>query len=273
MKNFLTVDLEDWFQSSLELFCDIEDYYFKIQPTNRVVINTEKLLKIFDEYNVKATFFVLGTVAETFPALIKEIQKQGHEIATHGYGHKLVYKQTQEEFKKDLKKSIDIIENITKEKVVGYRAPYFSITDKSLWAIEIIKELGFVYDASIFPLKRKLYGTNKQINIQGFGEFPTSKISFCGVEFPFAGGGYLRLYPYWLTKWAMNKLNSQGKPAMVYIHPYEIDSEDTQDYKLSKNLKTKIILLKQNLFRQKTEYKLNCLLRDFSFVTIKESLK
>lgn len=274
MKNILTVDLEDWFQSSLELF-GIKNREEVFCTTKRVVKNVEKLLQIFNHHQIKATFFVLGRVAEDFPELIREIHRQRHEIASHGYAHKLVYKQSKEEFKEDLRKSIDIIENIIEEKVLGYRAPYFSITEDVLWVLEILKQEGLKYDASIFPLKRKLYGVKDigQININGIIEFPASKTSILGYEFPFGGGGYLRLFPYRITNWAIKKLNKKGKSAMVYIHPYEIDTEDRNNYESFDVKITKFTKFTQEFNREKTEYKIKALLRDFEFTTIKNYLE
>lgn len=275
MTNILTVDLEDWFQSSLELFDKFQEPEKIFRPTGRVVRNTRELLDILKEHKVKATFFVLGTVAEDFPDLIKEIYSQGHEIATHGYAHKLVYKQTRKEFRRDLRKSIDIIKSITGEEILGYRAPYFSIREDSLWVLEALKETGLKYDASIFPLKRKLYGVNNinKVNANGIVEFSVSKTSFLGYEFPFGGGGYLRLFPYAVTKWAIRKINNQGKPAMVYIHPYEIDTEDFQDYGFDDSLKTKFTRFTQEFKREKTQDKIRGLLRDFEFTTIRDLLE
>jgi polysaccharide deacetylase family protein (PEP-CTERM system associated) len=273
MKNLLTIDLEDWLQSSLELF-DIKPYGEIIKPTERVVNNTRRLLHVLEAHKTKATFFVLGTVAEYFPKLIAEIHRQGHEIATHGYAHRLVYKQTREEFWQDLRKSIQLIQNITKEKILGYRAPYFSVREDSLWALDAIKEEGLRYDASVFPLKRKLYGVRDidKISIDKIVELPVSKISLFGYEFPFGGGGYLRLYPYGLTKWAIKKLNKQKKAAMVYIHPYEIDTDELQGDCLGGGIKTMLTKFTQRFNRGSMENKIRALLKDFSFTTIKDSL-
>ena len=273
MKNILTIDLEDWLQSSLELF-DIKPSGEIIKPTERVVNNTRRLLNILKEYNAKATFFVLGTVAEYFPKLIAEIHQQGHEIATHGYAHRLVYKQTKEEFRQDLRKSTALIQDITKEKILGYRAPYFSVREDSLWALDVIKEEGLRYDASVFPLKRKLYGVRDidKISIDKIVEVPVSKISLFGYEFPFGGGGYLRLYPYGLTKWEIKKLNKQKKAAMVYIHPYEIDTDRLQDDCTGSGIKTELTKFTQRFNRGSMENKIRALLKDFSFTTIKDWL-
>ena len=274
MKNILTVDLEDWLQSSLELFDGLGGSEESIQPTEKVVNNTQHLLDIFSESGAKATFFVLGTVAEHFPKLIEEIQRQGHEIATHGYAHRLVYRQTKEAFRQDLRKSIRLIQNITKEKILGYRAPYFSIREDSLWALDVIREEGLRYDASIFPLKRKLYGVKNmdKIGIDKIVELPVSKISLFGYEFPFGGGGYLRLYPYGLTKWAIKKLNKQKKAAMVYMHPYEIDTDRLQGDCGGSGIKTKLTKFTQRFNRSSMENKIIALLRDFSFTTVKDGM-
>lgn len=274
MNNILTVDLEDWFQSSLELFDGIRDREGIVRPTGRVVKNAQMLLSILEKYDTRATFFVLGMVAESFPGLISEICGHGHEIATHGYAHKLVYKQSEKEFREDLRRSLRIIESITGDKVWGYRAPYFSITEDSLWALKILREEGLKYDASIFPLKRKLYGVRDidKIGIDKIIELPVSKISLFGYEFPFGGGGYLRMFPYALTKWAIKKLNRQKKPAMVYIHPYEIDTDELQDDCFGSGIKTELTKFTQRFNRGSMENKIKALLKDFSFTTIKGSL-
>ena len=274
IKNILTVDLEDWFQSSLELFDGIRDREGIVRPTGRVVKNAQMLLSILEKYDTRATFFVLGTVAESFPSLISEICGHGHEIATHGYSHKLVYKQSEEEFREDLRMSLHVIESITGDKVWGYRAPYFSITEDSLWALKILREEGLKYDASVFPLKRKLYGVRDidKITIDKIVELPVSKISLFGYEFPFGGGGYLRLYPYGLTKWAIKKLNKQKKAAMVYIHPYEIDTDGLQGDCVGGGIKTELTKFTQRFNRGSMENKIRALLKDFSFTTIKDWL-
>lgn len=273
MKNILTIDVEDWLQSSVELF-DMKPCGEIIKPTEKVVNNTRRLLDIFKEYGVKATFFVLGTVADHFPVLIDEIHRQGHEIATHGYAHRLVYRQTKEEFRNDLRKSMQAIQGITGEKILGYRAPYFSVREDSLWALEVIKDEGLRYDASIFPLKRKLYGVRDigKICTDKIIELPASKTSFFGYEFPFGGGGYLRLLPYAVTKWAIKKLNKQQKAAMIYIHPYEIDTGELQDDCVSGGIKTGLTKFTQRFNRRSMENKIKALLKDFSFTTIKSSL-
>ena len=155
--NALTIDVEDWYTSSLALFGESTVHYGG-KPKESVVENTRKLLGILREYGYKATFFVLATVAEHYPGLVEEIEDAGHEIATHSYSHRLLYRMRPEEFEEDLVKSITLIEDIIKEKVIGYRAGYFSITKKSLWALDILLRHGIRYDSSIFPIRRRLYG-------------------------------------------------------------------------------------------------------------------
>jgi len=280
MINALTVDLEDWFQSSLELFgADTSYDEASIKPTKRVVENTERLLRIFWEKNVKATFFILGTVAEEFPELIREVYEQGHEIATHGYSHRLVYQMRHEEFEEDLVKSINLIEDIIKEKVIGYRAGYFSITKESLWALDILLKHGIKYDSSIFPIRRKLYGIPdfprfaSVVRNQGsdrLWEIPPSTISFFGQNFPIGGGGYLRVFPYCFIRWGIKKLNKEGHPAVIYIHPYEIDLEDIEVGDCPRDLRTRFTLFTQGINRSRFQEKIRRLLEDFKFSSIRE---
>ena len=280
--NILTVDLEDWFQSSLELFGTNMSYdEASIKPTKKVVENTERFLQIFCEKNVKATFFVLGTVAEVFPDLVRKVHDKGHEIATHGYSHRLVYQMRPEEFEEDLVKSIDLIEDIIKEKVIGYRAGYFSITKKSLWALDILFKHGIKYDSSIFPIRRGLYGipnfprfasvVKKQGNNK-LWEIPLSTISFFDQNLPIGGGGYLRILPHWLIRWGIKKLNKEGHSAVIYMHPYEIDSEDIEIEDFSRGLRSKFTLFTQSIGRSRFEEKIRRLLDDFEFSSIREVL-
>ncbi len=232
----MTVDVEDWYQSSLDVLGpEHANLPRPIFPSDRVVINTRRLLNIFDEYNVKATCFILGTVTETYPNLVREINDSGHEVATHGYGHDLVYKLDPKQFQDDLKRSINLLKSITGKKVNGYRAPYFSITQESEWALDVLAKLEIEYDSSIFPIKRKLYGipgwksfphniiTNKGRNIY---ELPISTINFLRKTLPIGGGGYFRLLPYSIVKKAISSINNKGQPAVFYLHPYELDTDE-----------------------------------------------
>jgi len=268
IKNALSFDVEDWYQvENLKEVIKFKDWP---KCKKRLSKNINKILNILKQKNVKATFFILGWIAEHYPEIVKKIVKQGHEIATHGYKHTLIYKQKPEKFESELKKSINLIEKITNKKILGHRAASFSITKKSLWAISILKKLGLKYDSSIFPIKRKTYGIPKApispYNIKkDFIEFPLSTIYFLGKNIPI-GGGYFRVSPYFITKWVIKKANKQNRPAIVYLHPWEFDPDQP---------KLKISFFKK--FRHytnldKTEKRFKKLLDDFEFAPVKEVL-
>ena len=272
MVNILTVDLEDWYQSSTELF-EGDDKNKIIYPTDKVIKNTQKLLKILSETGAKATFFVLGTVAESFPDLIHEIKSDGHEIATHGYSHHLVYKQSPEIFDEDLKSSLSIIEGITKEKVIGYRAPYFSVTENSFWALDVMMRNGIKYDSSIFPMKRKLYGISNSPRYpyttqEGMQEFPVTTFSLMGYIIPVGGGGYLRLLPYAFVKAGVRQANKNKYPAVIYMHPYEIDADKRELPYGGKFIKDRFAKFTQDLNRTKFEGKFKKLLNESKFTSV-----
>lgn len=263
--NALTVDVEDYyhvsaFDSALG-FASWED------QESRVEANVSKMLGIMAQEEVQATFFVLGWVAEHFPRVVEAIHGAGHEIATHGHAHRLVYDQTPEEFRSDVQRSLDIIQGITGETVVGYRAPSFSIVEETLWAADILRGLGLRYDSSIFParpLVHNRYGfprsPKKPYRIRpGFWEFPMSTFPFLGRDFPVAGGGWLRHYPYAVTRWGIQRINAEGRPAIVYVHPWELDPDQPR---LSGSL-WRQFLHYRNLGR--TEPRLRALCRDFEF--------
>lgn len=277
MINALTIDVEDWYTSSLALFNAPSSAYGQ-RPAESVISNTRKVLKILRQYNYKATFFVLATVAEYYANLVKEIHEQGHEVATHGYSHTLVYQMCPEEFEEDLVKSIELIEDIIKEKVIGYRAGYFSITKKSLWALDILLKHGIKYDSSIFPIRRKFYGIPdfprfpSVVKNQGSNqlwEIPPSTISFIGRNFPIGGGGYLRVFPYWFIRWGIKKLNKQGHPGVIYMHPYEMDPKDIGIKHSSRGGRTKLTLFTQRMNRSRFQGKTRKLLDEFKFSSIR----
>jgi polysaccharide deacetylase family protein (PEP-CTERM system associated) len=189
-------------------------------------------LKLFDRTNVTATFFVLGWVAERFPGLVREIARSGHEIASHGYDHRLVYALTPEEFRADLRRASEALENAAQVKVVGYRAPSFSITERSMWALDVLVEEGYQFDASIYPIRHDRYGLPtwpRQITLVertrgALWELPGSTVRMGGVNLPVGGGGYFRLFPYGWTRRGLKVLNQQeGEPAIFYLHPWEVD--------------------------------------------------
>lgn len=270
MKNALTIDVEDYYH--------VENFRKAIDPSDwdryesRVVDNTRKILRMLAESDTKATFFVLGWVAERYPELVREIDSQGHEIATHGYAHELVYNKTREEFAKDLKVSMAVIGKITGKKIVGYRAPSCSITDKSLWAFDVMKEAGIRYDASVFPIHHHRYGmpdAKRHIHRwhnNGLVEFPFSTIRIADHNLPVAGGGYFRLYPYWLTKWAINRINREGYPAMIYLHPWEFDPDQPRIRA------GRLTTFRHYVGIASNEKKLRRLLSDFKFGTVRELL-
>ena len=270
--NILTIDVEDWYMNTdISTWDSYED---------RVVENTKRIIKILDVSNTKATFFILGYVAEHFPKLIEEIKDRGHEISTHGYGHAPITKQTSAKFEEDLLRSIKILEKITGDKVMGYRACQFTITEDTAWAIDILKKNGLKYDSSVFPVKTHLYGvpdaplypyhiSSSNIKIDNpeefFFEFPLSvyRIPFVHKNIPVAGGFYLRFFPYLFIKHAMKKINELGQPAIIYIHPWEFDSKQPR-----------IKELKWYHYHRlsSTEGKFRRLLNDFKFTSIQERI-
>jgi len=231
-KNIMSVDLEDF-------FCDLPfESWSKYE--SRVLKNTNKILDLFEKYQIKATFFTLGYIAEKFPDLIKKIDDKGHEIASHSYAHLDIRKTTEKDFENDIIKSIEILEKIIGKRVLGFRAPYFSIDKKSFWAMKILSKY-FKYDSSIFPVKTPLYGirnaprniykpnlTNPSIeDIESeLIEIPlaTDRIPIIG-NIPIAGGFHLRFLPYFYIKYGLNKINNSNNSFIFYIHPKDLDPE------------------------------------------------
>jgi polysaccharide deacetylase family protein (PEP-CTERM system associated) len=229
MLNVLTIDLEEWYHANYSdgLFDDSRQY------EERVVHNTRQLLELFERYRAKATFFTLGSVAERHPELLRLIQEKGHEIASHGYGHQLIYKQTEAEFEADLQKSIYFIERATGRKPRGYRAPSWSVKRETPWVYPVLQRNGIAYDASIFPVKTFLYGIPDaprlpfQLEYEGGSmlEFPTSTVRIGKKNVPFSGGFYFRFLPYGLTRRLFRHMNRAGQPVIFYLHPREIDPQ------------------------------------------------
>jgi polysaccharide deacetylase family protein (PEP-CTERM system associated) len=268
--NAMTVDVEDYFQVSAFDRVVPRDNWDTME--SRVVSNTERLLGIFNAARVTGTFFVLGWVAERFPALVRRIAEQGHEIASHGYGHGLVYDQTPAAFREDLRRGKGTIESACGARVSGYRAPSFSITMRSLWALDVLVEEGFEYDASIFPIHHDRYGIpsspRHMYRIErGSGsivEMPASTTTWGGLNLPVAGGGYFRILPYGWTKWGIGRINRRDRrPAIFYMHPWEIDP--AQPRQPARGLSA--FRHYRNL--ERTEERLGRLLRDFKFGTMR----
>lgn len=237
--NSFSVDLEDWYQGNEFISASEADRY-----EDRLRIGTNILLDLLAEFKISATFFILGHIAEKNRDLVRKIHQLGHEIASHGYSHELVYRQTPDQFRFELRKSKDILENIIGASIQGHRASNWTITENSLWALDIIAEEGFRYDSSIFPTKNYLFGiptaprfTHRLEN--GLVEVPPSTLKLLGKNMPFSGGFFLRSLPSQVIHWGIKQLNSENQPAVLYIHPWELDA--LQPRNLPIPLKNKII--------------------------------
>jgi polysaccharide deacetylase family protein (PEP-CTERM system associated) len=230
MQNAFTLDVEDYFQVSAFESAVKRDAWERFPP--RVEDNTRRVLDLLDRHGTKGTCFVLGWIAERHPQLVQEIATRGHEVACHGYSHRLIYNQTPADFAEETRRSKDALEQIIGRPVRGYRAASYSITGKSLWALDTLIELGFAYDSSIFPVHHDRYGIPAAPRfphvIERAGgsivEFPISTLNLGVYRLPVGGGGYFRIFPYWLSAGAIKYLNArERKPAMFYVHPWEVD--------------------------------------------------
>lgn len=267
--NAMTVDVEDFFHVAAFSSVISPQQWDQYQP--RVEANTRKLLQIFAQAGVKSTFFTLGWVAERYPQLIKDIHQQGHEIASHGYAHQRACEQSPAEFYADVKRSKDMLQDLTGQQVIGYRAPSFSIGYDNEWAFEVLVELGFKYSSSTYPVEHDLYGTPDWPRFaykrpEGIVEIPIPTLKLLGKHMPIGGGGYFRLYPYALTKKLVHKyLNKERQPYSFYFHPWEIDHQ--QPRVTAAPLKSKF---RHYINLQHTEGKLNRLLQDFNWSTMQD---
>jgi polysaccharide deacetylase family protein (PEP-CTERM system associated) len=264
--NIFSVDVEDYYMVSG--FADVVKLDSWHIYESRVEKNTHRILDLMDEYRVKGTFFVLGWVAERCPALTREIHARGHEVASHGYSHRLVYDQTHKDFRADVCTSKKILEDITGHSVIGFRAASYSIIQKSLWALDILVEEGYRYDSSIFPIHHDRYGMPNakrfpHVIESGNGklvEFPPSTYALLGQNVPVCGGGYLRLLPLKVILSAIKKINGKEKqPAVIYIHPWEIDVDQPR---LKGRLRSNI---RHYLNLKSTMPKITELLKEFRF--------
>ena len=228
-KNIFTIDVEDWFHILENTAVPPIDQWDRLE--SRIEKNVNKLLELLNKYGVKATFFWLGWVAERNKKLVERCKKEGHEIASHGYTHFLFNETEKEDFKKDILHSKELLEDIVGAPVLGFRAPGFSITERTRWAFGVIKEAGYEYDSSIFPVQHghggipgsELVPYTIQTQYGPLIEFPMSVIEMAGKKFSVFGGGYLRLSPLWLIKWGIRHLEKNNRPLVLYIHPREID--------------------------------------------------
>ena len=271
--NAMTIDVEDYFQVSA--FEGLAPRHKWDTFESRVVRNTTRLLDLFDETNLKGTFFVLGWVAERFPQLVRDIAGRGHELASHGYLHRLVYDITKDAFRDDIRRSKDIIESASGCAVLGYRAPSYSITPRSLWAFDILIEEGYRYDASVFPIHHDRYGIppsprEPYVIRRSAGtliEAPGSAVRLGGWNLPVGGGGYFRLLPYGWTRWGLHRINTrEGRGAIFYLHPWEIDADQPR---LPAGVLGRIRHYR-NL--GETEARLRQLISDFAFAPLKTVL-
>ncbi len=299
MLNILTVDVEDYFHVSAFEACISPTQWDSMQL--RVVDNTFLLLDLLDENDVRATFFILGWVAEKKPGLVREIARRGHEVASHGYGHRRVCTLTRQEFRDDIRRTKVLLEDIIGEKILGYRAPSYSISRDCFWAFDELYDAGFQYDSSVFPIRHDLYGipdwpcypfvitkeNNDQWNPSTFFpslsppllgdnsdpdnrrrllEVPITTLTIAGRRIPIAGGGYFRFFPYRFTRWGLEIINNtDDSPFVFYIHPWEVDPH--QPRISGAGLKSRF---RHYLNLSRTEKRLRYLLRDFNFSTIRD---
>ncbi|GAB5488667.1 MAG: DUF3473 domain-containing protein [Parasphingorhabdus sp.] len=229
--NAMSVDIEDWFQvGAFETVIDRDDWD---NLEHRVERNTDAVLALFSDEEIKATFFILGWVAERYPALMQRIVREGHEIASHGYDHARVYTLSPEEFRKDLEHSRKLLEDSSGEAVIGYRAPSFSIDQRTPWAHEILAEQGFKYSSSVAPIMHDHYGwagsprfSWKPVDGSELIELPVTTVKIGNRTLAAGGGGFFRLLPYAFYDWAISKMQrEEGRSAIFYFHPWEIDPE------------------------------------------------
>jgi polysaccharide deacetylase family protein (PEP-CTERM system associated) len=231
--DLLSVDVEDYYH--VEAFADRVSPLSWSDFPSRVRANTMRILEIFEEYRCRATFFVLGWIAERDPALVREIVKAGHEVACHSYSHRRVSSLSPEEFREDLRRARAVIEDAAGVGILGYRAPTFSIGSGNLWALEILSEEGFLYDSSIFPIRHDLYGFPgaprfpHRLDFRSkrkLFEIPMTTVRVGGATWPVGGGGYLRLLPMQYTRWAVRQIHEKERqPFVLYFHPWELDPD------------------------------------------------
>ncbi|MGE0081188.1 MAG: XrtA system polysaccharide deacetylase [Thiohalomonadaceae bacterium] len=270
--NAMTVDVEDYYQVSA--FAD------RVRPADwpafepRVARNTFRLLALFENAGVRATFFVLGWVAERNPGLVREIAAAGHEVACHGYSHELIYRQTPAQFHQETRRAKEVLEDQAQVPVIGYRAASYSIVEQSRWALDVLHELGFLYDSSIFPVRHDRYGIphapldpHRIRTPRGaqLTEFPPTAVDRFGVRFP-VGGGWFRLYPYALTRRLLRHVMHE-RPFMFYVHPWEIDP---QQPRIGAGPRSRF---RHYLNLHRCEARLKRLLRDFPLAPAREVLE
>ena len=263
--NALTVDVEDYFH--------VEAFASSISPSDwdscppRVETNVRRILALFEQHHVKATFFILGWIAARFPDLVRDIAACGHEVGCHGFDHQHIRRLSADEFRDDLRSARDLLANLARREIIAYRAPSFSIVKETLWGLDVLAEEGFRIDSSIYPGRHDLYGLPDAPRFPHWRgalfEFPPSTVRLLGNNVGGVGGGYLRILPYWWTRWAMKRINRKEKqPAMVYFHPWEIDPGQPR---IRAPLRSR---LRHYTNLAVMESKLNRLLQEFKFDTL-----
>ena len=267
------MDVEDYFHVSV--YNGVIDRNQWESLPSRVEQNTARMLALLDDVDTKGTFFVLGWVAERYPKIVRDIAGAGHEVACHGLSHKLIFQQERDVFAEECRRAKYVLEDITGAPVNGYRGATFSITSASLWALDILAETGFTFDSSIFPVRHDRYGIPsapktpfryKGDNQHEITEFPMTTKNVLGWQFPVSGGGYFRIYPYPITKWALKSLNRQKQSFVFYVHPWELDPDQPfWDAGRLSNLRHRTNL-------KRCEQRLRRLLGDFRFSTMSNVL-
>jgi polysaccharide deacetylase family protein (PEP-CTERM system associated) len=275
IKSSFTVDVEDGVSIAMR-----DVFSKKTEQTDRVVTYTTQVLELLEKHDVIGTFFVLGEVGERFPDLVKEIANSGHEIGVHGYHHLQFFRMTPAKAYQELSSAKKLLEDLTGEEIMGHRAPAFSITPETKWGLDVIAKAGFSYDSSIMPVQGNRYGWpgfSKEITTistkEGdLTEVPMSVGSLFGKELPVCGGGYLRLFPYWFTNKMMHQI-VQTRPVVVYMHPYELDTEPYPEYYFNElkkvSLPTQMKMRSMWVNRKTIYHKLDGLLKQYSFVPMK----
>jgi len=229
VRNALTIDVEEYFQA--HAYAKVIDPADWERIPGRVIANVRRLLALLAAHSTRATFFVLGWVAERHPELVREIVAAGHEVGSHGYAHRLLHRQSPDEFAADLARSLAVLRGALGDAgaPLGYRAPGFSLTSRTLWALDILRAQGIRYDSSLQPVltrrRNGAYGASRFATRldAGLWEFPVSTVRLAGYNCPVAGGAYFRLLPLWVTRRAIDRINAEGRPAVVYLHPWELD--------------------------------------------------
>jgi polysaccharide deacetylase family protein (PEP-CTERM system associated) len=266
----ISVDVEDWYQSTIDAKAPLSD---------RFEHSTVKVLETLASHEVRGTFFVLGLAAEKARGVVKKIAQAGHEVQSHGYSHVEVFKMTEAEFRDDVLRAKGLLEDLLGAEVYGFRAPSFSIDERTPWAFDVLAETGHRYDSSIFPIKMARYGIDgyppePRIIATPRGrrlvEAPIACVDWMGKRWPVGGGGYFRLLPYWVIRKAFQRLDRVGRPGVVYFHPYEYDPSELGAYKNSVSLKQR---LHQGLGRKGFPAKVDKWMRDFAVGPLGEVLE